>query len=677
MRRRRGVNFRTGTSGAGPFNRLVQPVQQTIPGAGAPKNPGGKRTLGPISNLENHLPSDWWRTLFTALYLKTDGDVVENMANTEADVSALIEVANLQPDDRILDLCCGQGRHVLELARRGFTNVSGIDRSRYLVRLARRRAQKLGLDVTIHEGDGRKFRLPREPYRCVAMLGNSFGYFDARDDDRAVLERIRLALVPGGILVLDITDGDWMREHYERRSWEWIDENHFVCRERSLSEDGERLVSREVITHAEKGVIADQFYAERLYGAAAITDLLTACGYTDVQVHGALHTDSDRGQDLGMMGNRLLLSAHAEIVSMARPHEVPVHRVTVLLGDPSLPDQVKLDGRFGDLDVDTVQRLKAALADIPGYTFEYLDDHAQWLESLRANPPEFVLNLCDEGFRNNALHELHVPAFLEALDVPYTGAGPVALGLCYNKSFVRSVAAGMDIPVPLETYCSPEDVGASIPSVFPALIKPALGDSSIGITQHAVVDGPEEASAYLNHLRQVLAGRPVLVQEFLSGAEYTVGLIGNPGYGLDPLPVLEVDYSRLPDGLPRILNYESKWDPDSPFWTSIGYREADIDGDTRRQLVDMSLKLFERLECRDYARFDFRADSAGDIKLLEVNPNPGWCWDGKMNLMAEIAGMTYSELLRQILHAGLARCFPREATGNGVAPQSLRTQAAH
>ena len=67
------------------------------------------------------------------------------------------------------------------------------------------------------------------------------------------------------------------------------------------------------------------------------------------------------------------------------------------------------------------------------------------------------------------------------------------------------------------------------------------------------------------------------------------------------------------------------------------------------------MRLFERLGCRDYARFDFRADSRGEIKLLEVNPNPGWCWDGKVNLMASYQGMRYSELLGQILQAAVER----------------------
>ncbi|MEQ8698770.1 MAG: D-alanine--D-alanine ligase, partial [Bauldia litoralis] len=117
----------------------------------------------------------------------------------------------------------------------------------------------------------------------------------------------------------------------------------------------------------------------------------------------------------------------------------------------------------------------------------------------------------------------------------------------------------------------------------------------------------------------------------------------------------EVDYSKLDPSLPRLLPYESKWHPDSPYWTDIVYREATMAEEVRRRLIDYSSLLFERLDCRDYARFDLRADADGAIKLLEVNPNPGWCWDGKLNLMANFAGLRYAELLRMIIDAGQAR----------------------
>src|ERR1700686_4945432 len=100
----------------------------------------GLRTLGPVSDLERHLPSEWWRTLFNSLYLETDGDIVENDRNTEQEADLLISSAGLERNDRILDLCCGQGRHSLQLARRGFRHVTRLDRSRYLNLLARKRS---------------------------------------------------------------------------------------------------------------------------------------------------------------------------------------------------------------------------------------------------------------------------------------------------------------------------------------------------------------------------------------------------------------------------------------------------------------------------------------------------------------------------------------------------------
>ena len=614
------------------------------------------RTLGPVSDLERHLPPDWWRRLFNAVYLKTDGDVVEREDNTVREIDALVEAAELDPSDRILDLCCGQGRHCLELARRGFQHVTGLDRSRYLIRLARRRAKKAGLSISFHEGDARKQRFEADSFDCVAIMGNSFGYFEQESDDAAVLETVKNVLTSEGTLVLDLTDGAWMRDHFEKRSWEWIDEQHFVCRERSLSADGSRLVSREVVVNSEIGVIADQFYAERLYTRERVIDLLESLGFVEIRDHGILLADSDRNQDLGMMARRWFFTAQApRKAKKAKPCWAVVREATVLLGDTSLPDSVKKDGQFNPEDFATIQILKDALSELDDFTFEYFGDHSRFITELRRNPPPLVFNLCDEGYANDAFKELHVPAFLEMIGVPYTGAGPACLGLCYNKSLVRAYAQSVDIPVPLETYFDPADLAATIPSALPALVKPNTGDSSIGITQDAVVNDSQELIKYLEQVRETLPGRAVLIQEFLSGPEYSVGLVGNPGFGFVHLPVLEVDFTGLDPDLPKILGYESKWIPDSPYWNTIKYHEAEISEDLRRRLYDYSSVLFERLECRDYARFDFRTDSAGEVKLLEVNPNPGWCWDGKLNFMAGFGGMSYADLLRAILDAAVRR----------------------
>lgn len=614
-----------------------------------------QRTLGPVADLERHLPPEWWKDIFNSLYLKTDGDVVENDLNTCRDVGLLLQATEIKKGHSILDLCCGQGRHSLELASRGFQNVTGLDRSRYLIRLARKRAKQRGLKVTFSQGDARKFRIPEGSKDVVMLLGNSFGYFEREEDDLLVLNAVKRVLKSKGKLVLDIMDGAWMASNFETRSWEWIDQTHFVNRERSLAVDGKRIISREVITNSEMGVLADQFYAERLYSFDEISELLESLGFFEINYHGNVLSDSTRQQDLGMMANRLFITAVGPEKSVSTKSVLrDALPVTVLLGDPHLPDMVKRNGIFNAEDLETINILKKSLEDISQFRFKYVDTHTQLFQHLTDKSHRMVFNLCDEGFKNQATMELHVPALLELLGVPYTGAGPGCLWLCFNKSNVRAIAAQLDVDIPTETYFDSNDQTANLPSMFPALIKPNCGDSSIGITQQAVVNNAMELVCYLDHLRNVLPGVPLLIQEFLCGNEYSVGLIGNCDK-FEVLPILEVDYSELPEGLPQILSYESKWDPQSPYWTRIKYKEAVLEDEIHRKLIHFSSRLFERLECRDYARFDFRTDSEGKIKLLEVNPNPGWCWDGKLNLMAGFAGMQYKDLLAMILNSARER----------------------
>ncbi len=621
-----------------------------------PRRAPVRSCLGPVADLESHLPAEWWRKLFNALYVKTDGDVVENAENTRREVDFIVAAAAIQPHSNILDLCCGQGRHGLELARRGFKHVMGVDRSRYLIRLAKKRAQTEGLSVAFKEGDARNPRLAENSFDCVAIMGNSFGYFSNKQDDEKVLYSVGKLLRPSGQIVLDITDGAHMSENFDRRSWEWIDEHHFVCRERTISADGERLISREVIVNDETGVIADQFYAERLYTRESIGKLLEKTGFRNIRHHGHAEAVSDRDQDLGMMARRILLTADAPQLPARKVRgKVQKLDVTVLMGDPRLPDMVKRNGAFNPEDFDTVRKLKDALSELTSYKFHYLDNHATLERDLSELRTDLVLNLCDEGYNNDPFKELHIPALLDVLGIPYTGANPATLAACYDKGLVRAVAQGLDVPVPLETYVRPGDQGATLPSVFPALLKHNYGDSSQGITKDALVNDEKSLLDYLERLRHEFPRRPILVQEYLTGPEYTVGLVGNPDQGLRALALLEVDFSRLDPSLPRILGYESKWEPDSPYWTQIRYHEANLPDHVQGQLIEHSARLFERLGCRDYARFDFRADAKGDIKLLEVNPNPGWCWDGKLNIMAGFQGIRYTELLSQILAAAEER----------------------
>jgi D-alanine-D-alanine ligase len=118
------------------------------------------KSLGPVVDLEEHVPPDWGKRIFNSVYLKTAGDIVDDQNITKQEVDYFTTILHLSPGDRILDLCCGQGRHSLELARRGFTRVKGLDRSHYLIQKAKAQARREGLNVQFKEGDARKLPYP-------------------------------------------------------------------------------------------------------------------------------------------------------------------------------------------------------------------------------------------------------------------------------------------------------------------------------------------------------------------------------------------------------------------------------------------------------------------------------------------------------------------------------------
>ena len=627
----------------------------------------GHAILGPVDNLEMHLRPDWWRRIFNSMYLKTDADVVEDKQITKDEVELFTSILNAPKDCAILDLACGQGRHSIELAQRGFTNITGLDRSHYLIRKAKTVMQQEGLKISFKEGDARKLPFPADTFDVVMILGNSFGYFESNEDDIMILKEVFRVLKPEGTFLIDVADGSYLRTHYQPRSWEWIDKKYFVCRERSLAKDNERLISREIISHVEKGIIVDQFYAERLYSYEMLTDIFAKSGYQKLTFHDVLESNSLRNQDLGMMERRIILTA--KVIKQWTPLKTksPEEKnVLVLMGDPSRPDIVKPSNIFDDDDFITIDKMKTALSFLTGNRFSYLNSHKSLYNDLLKNKHkiDYVFNLCDEGYNNEARKELHMPALLEILGIPYTGSGPQCLAYCYDKSLIRGVAMEIGVPVARAFFVKSEDNVFDLHIDFPVIAKPNFADSSFGITQKSVANSIEELNDAILKIRHDFGYESsILVEEFLTGKEISVGIIGNPPESYTTLPIIEEDYSRLPDDLPKICGYEAKWEPESPYFNLLRSIPADLPEDVEKQIIEYCVKLFSRLECRDYCRFDFRLDSEGVPRLLEVNPNPGWCWDGHLAKMAAMSNITYSRLLEMILQAAeqrIAQIKPEE-----------------
>ena len=332
-----------------------------------------------------------------------------------------------------------------------------------------------------------------------------------------------------------------------------------------------------------------------------------------------------------------------------------IKRLVVVTGDHHRPDSTKLGSAWGPQDLDAHRRMVAALESLGRFEISVIDDHSALFDRILRAQPDLVVNFCDTGLFNEPARELHLPAWLELHDIPYSGAPPQAMVLCFDKQVVRLVAQALGVEVPREAYLRAGTGLDRLPEIYPALLKPNQADGSVGITKDAVVHDAAEARNYLDFLGCALPGRDLLWQEYLPGPEYGIGLIGNPATGLTALPALEVDFSRLPPGLNPILSFESKADPNSPYWTEIGFERAHLDAAVEARIVGWSEMLFGRFGLRDYGRFDFRVAADGRPKLMEINPNPAWGYDGKLAIMAGFAGSSYARMLEMVIDAAIAR----------------------
>jgi D-alanine-D-alanine ligase len=249
---------------------------------------------------------DWWKTLFDEVYLKTDARSVCNDEVTCREVDAVCALLPLQSDHAILDLCGGQGRHSLELARRGFNRCTVLDYSESLLAHGRSVAQQAGFQVNFVQGDAAATGLPEASYDHVLILGNSMGYMSESVDDLRIISEAKRVLKPEGCLLVDVTDGSVVREKFNPNAWHEIDDKIIVCRQRQLEENYIR--AREVILCKEQGLMRDQNYAIRLYSPEMLEILVEKAGFEKIALQQGFSAHDKEG-DYGFMNHRLLLTA--------------------------------------------------------------------------------------------------------------------------------------------------------------------------------------------------------------------------------------------------------------------------------------------------------------------------------------------------------------------------------
>jgi len=206
----------------------------------------------------------------------------------------------------ILDLCGGQGRHSLELSRRGFMNVTVLDYSRYLIELGKKRAEQEELGTTFIQGDARNTGLLEQSFQFIIIMASSFGYFVDEDENKKILKEAFRLLMPKGSLVLDLPDRDYVLKNFRPFSSHNVNEDITVSRERELGDD--IIYSRETVTNGKKDCIRDRRYCTRLYSPEKISDLIYSTGFSSITCKKDFMSREAVG-DYGCMTNRMIVKA--------------------------------------------------------------------------------------------------------------------------------------------------------------------------------------------------------------------------------------------------------------------------------------------------------------------------------------------------------------------------------
>lgn len=267
--------------------------------------------------------------------------------------------------------------------------------------------------------------------------------------------------------------------------------------------------------------------------------------------------------------------------------------------------------------------------------------------------PKFVWNLCEE-IQGICELEMCIAGMLELMGIPYTGSGPLALGLALHKFRVKQVLRAAGIPVPRGYLCR---VGQRLKlratRRFPVIVKPVAEDASLGINSNSVCHDLGQLERQIAYIHDVYR-QDALVDEYLDGREFNVAILD--GKDAQVLPISEIDFSRMPEHEPRIVSYRAKWDEESIVCqATVPVCPADLPPRMENRIREIALRSSRSLECRDYSRVDMRTDADGNIYVLEVNPNPDLSPHAGFVRAARAAGMNYTDVVARITYSALER----------------------
>jgi D-alanine-D-alanine ligase len=329
----------------------------------------------------------------------------------------------------------------------------------------------------------------------------------------------------------------------------------------------------------------------------------------------------------------------------------------------SKPEGVPPDA-FADYDhIETVDLLRAAL-ETDGHSTVFIEADRSLPFALREEQPDICFNIA-EGLGGDA-REAQVPALLEMFGIPYTGSRVLTNGISLDKTLTKRIWRDRRLPVAPFQEFNTGDEPLRPELNFPLFVKPAREGTGMGVDMKAIVNNEKELRERAQYIINTYQ-QPALVETFLPGREFTVGILGradsklysrHPEWyekdGFHRFPVLELDSSR--SVTPWVYSNEAKSKEVGADGSPGYFCPADIEPELEKKLKHLALRAHQLLNALDVSRTDIRLDEEGNPRLIEINTLPGLTPNySDLCLQANAENIKYEDLVLDILYLGASR----------------------
>jgi D-alanine-D-alanine ligase len=318
---------------------------------------------------------------------------------------------------------------------------------------------------------------------------------------------------------------------------------------------------------------------------------------------------------------------------------------------PTSPDETFSARSLKEEDRETEADLLSCLKRL-GHEVETLavfDDVSAIVERLRASPPDVVFNMT-ESLHQTRAHEPNIPALLELMKVRYTGAGPGALLLCKDKALTKEILSYHRVRVARFVVSHRTRPLRRVRRVkYPAFVKPIAEEASDGISQASFVRDETEALGRARFIHENFHD-DALIEEYIDGRELYVSVLGKAR--LTVFPPRELFFGEVPDDAPKFATYKAKWD--DAYRKKWGIRNgpaAALPEGVPEKLDSIARKVYRALRINGLGRIDVRLTPAGEVVVMEANPNPSLARGDDFAQAAAAGGVDYDALIQRILDA--------------------------